>query len=263
MTKESIFKERNRLALKKQNSYSTDIKDLSDYIDSINKNHPYCKFTNSELVEMGEISDFFFKKEAIEKKSIPSDVTFLYRIIPASRLGKYTTEWLFKPIDEYDFYDEISKDFEYKNEWIPLGNYLKGFMKNSRGFSWWTDVIPKNIEMAYQLGLVSEWLHKNSLILRISVKDILNFIGGYDMPSVIDGYMQPIFFPKEEKFNGPGQALNINDRVFFKNGFNEYLLPEINVKMITAIPLFLDIKEENSIFLDDIEENLLSFYKTK
>jgi hypothetical protein len=250
-----IHKQRSIIAVKHQAIFTNEIQTLNSELSHLGLTHPY-EMSRDQYKSLTNCSTEYCNGGCFVDLRGQSPETFLYRYTTIENLiGQ--ENWNDPIVRRVDAYETIKKRSS-PTSWYKLSNAMSGFYKNRRGFSWWTNELPNKLEVLFRLGLVNNYFKPNSIILRVKlidkIKDKLN------IPSVIDGYDQPIFFPKFIDSNiFSGQTLNLNDLHEFKDGCNEYVLSELNVEEIEAIPLELDVLRIK-IWLDDIKEQLLNYY---
>jgi len=255
MNKENIYIERKRLGEIHQPSYKNESLLLDKQLSDLGRHHPYDSLNESEF-ECFENCCQNFGNINIKCMPLYDNQEFLYRIMSVSLLGKYTTRWKIPSIDEYNFFDEIRHE---NSSWTKLDKYLFGFINNRRGFSWWTNTEPTNLESIFQLGIVSDWINPQSVVLRVNTKKTkIKKL----KPSIVEGFQQPVFMPQSEETNRPGKTLNLNNMTNFEGGLDEYIISEIRVDDIDFKPLYVDRKIK-MISLNDIIPNLFEYFKNK
>ena len=161
-----------------------------------------------------------------------------------------------KPYTKDSIYNDIS-DKCLDKKWLKLSVLQEGYFSNNRGFSWWTSQKIDNIDNLFTLGLVSDWLEESSIIMRIECTDYIK--QKIKLPSVIDGYLEPIFYPSILG-SVSGKTINLNILDKLENGFNEYLINEIPTDLIEIRPFFVDVKSK-IILMDKIKKELFKIYK--
>jgi hypothetical protein len=253
MSKEHIYKERNRIGIERQPSIESEHSLLKNEISNQGKTHPYDGFEELEFIGLKECCTCFCDccKLGIKASSIPE---YLYRIIPVSRMGRDSTKWKGLSLDFYEFRDRY---FSNESDWLNLGLFLSGFIRNKRGFSWWTNEVPDRIEKVFKLGLVSNWIIEESIILRVKTTKIKKEIF---IPRTLEGFDQVIFMPVKENSSKNGFTINLNNIENFPDGYNEYVLPEIDVNKIEFRTILFD-KSSKRIYLENILNELHSHYK--
>jgi hypothetical protein len=253
---DQIHSERSKIALKKQTYFSNDIKKLDTELTNLGLTHPY-KLSDIEYSALANSSNEYGTGGCCAILNAKCGEQYLYRYTTVSNLTRMNN-WVDALVKIDDAFEIIRTKTE-KDEWFPLSNAMMGFYKNRRGFSWWTNEVPDELEKLFKLGLVSDWVMPKSLVMRIRITNSLQI--NLNIPSAVDGYDQPIFLPKFiESGMLAGQTLNLNDLKEFKDGCNEFVVSELKVSKIEVKAFQLNVAHRK-IYLKSIESNLLSHYK--
>lgn len=252
---EKIHKQRSKIAVNYQAKFAPDIEVLNNELELLSLKHPY-DLTSDQYSILAKQSSEYCNGGCCQDLKASSDDSYLYRYTTIENLTRLSN-WE-DSIVAIDNAFEIIKSQINSTTWFILSNAMRGFYKNRRGFSWWTNEVPNEIEKLFRLGLVNDWFKPKSLIMRTKLTEGLK--RKLNIPSAIDGYDQPIFLPKfiePEVYSG--QTLNLNDLQNFKGGCKEFVVSELSVQDIEILPLELDVRKLE-IRLDSIQEHLLNHY---
>lgn len=218
--------------------------------------HPY-SLKKSCKEELLNCSSNYKKGAQLTELRVQPKHQYLYRYVSLNSILNHPN-WLDNVVDkEYAF--EILKYKVRNGDWYNLGKTMTGLYNNRRGFSWWTDIFPEKIEQLYALGIPSDWILPESLILRIDIKKNNHLM--VKMPSAIDGYDAPVFDTQSYKNKLAGKTLNLNNKTDFSGGLSEYVIGEIDASYIDIVPILFDT--EHKIMLTDLYNNLSRYYKNK
>lgn len=122
-----------------------------------------------------------------------------------------------------------------EGDWLSLDRFAKGFVKNRRGFSWWTtwDGLQRQpFEGSRRLGLVDDWIPEHALLLRCDIRDLR-------VPSCVDGFDGPIFEASPESASH-GRTIDLNGSAQPMPGEPEFVLPPISSDRIWLWPILID-----------------------
>lgn len=255
---EEIYIQRRRIANDIQPFKHDSISKLDDVLQSFTGiNNPYESFDDFQYKELYKCCSEFEKGASCTKLKANTSSAYLYRYTPIRKLigGKDST-WdraLIDSDDAFKFLLDACKD----DEWFKLSTVMTGTYKNPRGFSWWTCNEINTLENLFKLGLVTNWVDIESVIMRIKITTAIKH--RLNVPSVIDAFAQPIFYPKALGANS-GITLNLNDLIKFENGNTEYVIGEVDISDIEIFPIDIDIVK-NQILLENILKDLHMYYK--
>jgi len=190
---------------------------------------------------------------------------YIYRLTSAYKLAKelkFYGNWNLSTINMSDEIIFDAEFFEYINlrfsGWIDFTVLGKNTLKYRRNFSFWTDHeinINNTRQDIFQLGLTSDWFGDRGLILRCRIHD--STVTKFHVPTVIDAFDQPIFYPTSD-VSGPecGRAIHI-DTDPFELGKNEFAVGEIDVETLEFIPVELSGNkinfEGNTVLWDKLD----------
>lgn len=259
---ENIHVERTRLGKQQQVALSKELNKLNSVLQKLKLKHPFS--WNVTLFDELNNASTLFKNGALNNFELKVEADCLYRYTTFGRLVKNKNlRWHNKLIDPNMAFkvlcNSIKKEDVYE---FKLSDFMKGTYKNGRGFSWWTNHKIENLEDVFRLGIPSDWIAPQSVVMKIKDKDIIQ--QHLKTPSIIDAYDSPIFNPtKVSKTNiKAGKTLNLNDSSTFKGGCEEYITGSIDADKIFITPYEFDLSKKE-VFLKNILNDLLKFYKTK
>lgn len=253
--------ERNRIADANQDFFQGEILALSNELFNMGHSHPYNlsiadrKQLESKCKEYSKGGCNSKCKVELDKSMIHNE--YLYRYSTLSSLANPQTSWKDSVIPIESAFSGIGEKAD-EGGWYNLGNVMTGFYKNARGFTWWTNEIPNSLNLLFNLGLVSDWLSKESVIMRLNKSAISSVL---NKPSVIDAYDQPIFYPQSLNTTTPGVTLNLNSPPDYENGLSEFVIPEVGFSFIDVCLFSVDTKKK-ILLLSNIQKDLLTFYSS-
>jgi len=251
-----IHQERTRIGNKQQPLFASDLDQLNSALAAHNMQHPF-ELDNSARLHLCSCCYSYANGAKHNGLSTNFKEAYLYRYTSLASLTRYPS-WNTNLIDIDNAFIELEEKVK-KGDWYNLGNIISGFYKNRRGFSWWTNVYPDTIEKLYALGLPFDWINEESVIMRINIDEHLKNV--INIPSVIDGYDSPIFLPQQIDHKSAGKTLNLNNNKTFSDGFDEYVLDEIDVNHIEIVPVLFE-PNDTKIMLEDLIIDLSEFYTT-
>jgi len=249
-----IHTERTRIAEKNQAIFKNELDILNATLQEHENKHPFSLSPICRNALLCCCKDYAVGAQRSELKTTVNQ-KFLYRYVSLNSILNHPN-WRDSVIDKEDAF-EILKSKTEDGDWYNLGNAMTGFYNNRRGFSWWTDIFPDSMDKLYALGIPSDWIFPESLILRIEVENNRDLL--IKKPSVIDAYDAPIFDPQPLISKKPGKTLNLNNKKDFSNGLNEYVIGEIKAGLIDLVPVLFD-PNHPKIMLHEIVNNLNNFY---
>jgi len=252
-----IHWERNRIAEKNQTIFKNELDVLNITLLEHQSKHPFSLTQTCRKALLNCCKDFAIGAQRNELQ-INVNERFLYRYVSLNGLLNHPN-WNDAVIDKDEAF-EILQNKVKDSDWYNLGNTMTGFYNNKRGFSWWTDVFPDTIEKLYALGIPSDWIFPESVILRIDIEKHKHL--SVKKPSAIDGYDSPIFAAQPLTKKIPGKTLNLNNQQDFSGGLNEYVIGAVKADVIDLVPVLFNPKYPK-IMIHEIVGNLKKFYSSK
>ncbi|TLV01327.1 hypothetical protein [Dyadobacter luticola] len=175
----------------------------------------------------------------------------------------------------------LTNYYKANHQWMNLSNLVYKYF-SYRGFSWWTDDFDHGAEMmprffegedlnihnrwilefAFSVGISSDWL--SDWLIFLKLPNVSNLQSKLSIPSVIDAYNQPIFFPQNETQSPKyGIAYDLNERPVPK--IREFVMTNVPSVEIEFIPVRIDLSSIDSIspfarLTDSLIENLLETF---
>lgn len=251
---EKIHTERTRIAAKNQAIFNNELDILNATLQQHESKHPFNLNHDCRKALVNCCGDYAVGAQRSELITTVQQ-NYLYRYVSLNSILNHPN-WMDSMIDKEDAFEVLKKKTE-DGDWYNLGQTMTGFYNNRRGFSWWTDIYPDSTDKLYALGIPSDWIFPESLILRIDIENNQHLL--VKKPSVIDGYDSPIFDAQPLNGKKPGKTLNLNNKEDFSNGLNEYVIGEIKADLIDMIPVLFD-PNYPKIMLHQIVSNLNKFY---
>lgn len=255
----NIHQHKTRISKRNQPIFNEELDTLNIALKKCDhlQNHPFNLNNNSRKHLLNCCKDYANGAQRNELK-VAAKHQYLYRYVSINSMLKHPN-WLDNVIDKEDAFD-ILKDKVKNGDWYNLANTMDGLYNNRRGFSWWTDIFPDSVEKLYALGIPSDWIFPESVILRIDIAKNNDLI--VKMPSAIDGYDSPIFDAQDYKDKNAGKTLNLNNKTDFSGGLNEYVIGGIDTNLIDLVPVLFE-PNYPKIMIHDLLNNLHTFYKNK
>jgi len=259
---ETLHKTRQRIGKKRQPRHATKLAEFDSAIHSRGFSSPYDFETvgRSFFAALNAIPEF---NQGSLGKTVNIGSEYLYRIVNIYDIASmFSVYWKFdnNGLNPSAFNDKSVfcnrfldlEDIRDLTDWIPLGRCIKTFdfaemkpvyYRNKRNFSFWTDsllISEDTLENTFKLGFPSDRLEECAIILRCKVES-LNEANLIYIPTVLDGFDQPIFLPIRENCSriNNGIAINIQPNPL-QTGFREYVIGKIETDNIEFLPICIN-----------------------
>ena len=253
--------EKTRIGKKQQSAFAEELDKLDAVLQKLKVKHPFD--WDPQLYNHLLNASSHFKTGATTNTKLQLEESCLYRYTTFNRLIKNKNlKWHNKAVNRNLAFNVLCERIESGDIYeFKLSDFMNGSYKNGRGFSWWTKQKIESIEDVFRLGIPSDWIAEQSIVMKVKDEHIIQ---QQKIPSVIDAYDSPVFYPvklDDKKAKG-GKTLNLNDVATFEGGCDEYVTGGIAADKIFITPYNFNITEKE-VFLKNILTNLLEFYKTK
>ncbi len=142
--------------------------------------------------------------------------------------------------------------------WLPLSGVLVGHVRGTLRLDFWTDFELQHQNRsaeprdAYQIGLPSNYLPRDPLILRCPVSVFNQEEHTLRVPSILDGYEHaPFLATRDRDHRASGHALDLNDPDNLMEGSPEYVAGDLPVKEIEFVPVRWRLETDRERSLQD------------
>jgi hypothetical protein len=271
-----IHKRRQDCGKRLQQTYGIFL-DMIDCVltNQVKVEHPYA-LSDAQLCDLDKKTKLFSLGAIGDRATIPGE-KYIYRMVGQGHLSKYVRfKWPEIRNNPKQLWDTLMVRSNYGKDWLKLQEFTEGGPEHPYpgagvncwfDCTWWT-TLPLDGDVilgGYTIGMFSEWIDNNTIIMRASIKEVES-LGIAHVPTVIDGFPRPVFQPTEES-SGPGSGITINLANYKKpaKGVEEFAVNPFKVKFIEIKPIELksgDRDRRPDISKDDPEvlQSLLSYY---
>lgn len=176
---------------------------------------------------------------------------YLYRLTDVSSVAA-ATKWTAPDVLVVDTAKSLWSEFMVESRrrktggggpWVPLRRFATGTYSGLRGFSWWTtlaDVADDVIRASYRLGRPTQWIVKNTIVLRTPC-EYVHAEQAARVPSVVEAFDSVIFdATREADEPASGVTINLENAPALREGVDEYVLGPVPVDRIEALPVLVD-----------------------
>jgi hypothetical protein len=236
----AIFRFRLRMARRRQRRHFRELLQLARFLKQRDLPHPFTLHAD-HLEVLRELSCYQRVLAGLEV-SCPVD-RYLYRITTVGALT-WSIAW-----NEQDSLPEEPKGPLWSRikeasgeppEWVPLRHFGSGAYEGRRGVSWWStlpNITDDLIRAAYRLGVASNYIGPNSVVLRVPAAS-----GNVTrVPTVLDALDMPIFLPtRENDAPSSGITIDVGNNPDLAEGDAEYVLGPVPVDDIEIFPVLVD-----------------------
>lgn len=270
-----LYQKRSEIGTLRQPDLKAQYNNLKNVIDK-NSNTPYDRFNftiNSELCSCSAI----FQEGAHWKLGEGHHERYFYRIENFDSFQKKNKDFFLNLLDHpdeihlenddnkiQDNFNKVVKEFESSGIWVNLSKISEHFFCY-RGISWWTNNFDFNsqgaypnfslgsdltqlnswiLEFGFKVGFSTDWFSQNLLFLRLDSTKINK--NNIRVPSIIDGFCQPIFSPRNIVDNPVwGMAYDLKKDV--TPNYREFVMKSISPDAIDFIPIQINLDTIDNI----------------
>ncbi|MBN2267666.1 MAG: hypothetical protein JW725_05020 [Candidatus Babeliaceae bacterium] len=250
---------RQTLGMQRQPEWGDTLQNLNRILIKSSQNNPYSSAARLELEN--EIRSFAGK--GLQGAS----GEWLFSICSTAKLPR-CTDWRFLQVGlpSWKIHDALTRQYRRTGSWLNLTQFAAGETRFPLGIAWFSDQEPdQNLVCAGHLrGMPNDWIQTHSVILRCRSTDIATII---KIPTVVDGFLSPIFMPVETNLNPKaGMAISLEP---FPNdldwGVSEWILGNIPVNLVDIKPVLATstdyAKHRVSLVEDSLWAALDTFYQ--
>ena len=243
---ECLFEQRSRLGRERQPRHA-------HILDALDSRLPPEKTPFDEADDVSEalIEAPEFRAGSVGDPARLREKKYLYRFSSTGGLVKYCG-WDSgrRPVSNRVAHRKLMVASEEGRKWVELSQFAEGNLSSYRKASFWTPYSLRRTKLPRDMakvGVPSDWIWKNGVILRLDLAEFLASGLIVRVPTTVDGYTYPVFHPRREKIKPAwGTAIDIN-RQPLTLGQAEVVVPPAPVSLFKIRPVRIPGESKKNI----------------